>query len=147
MKADDLIEKEIMDVLHKFAESYSKRDMERLSLLLSPDPDVVLIGIGPDEKRIGLDAIKTQFESDWSEFEVANILFNLVSISAADNFAWVTADTLYKMEVEEHNLLFPCYLTVVLQKHEDKWLIVQMHYSAPLVEQPHYDVTQYLSQL
>lgn len=147
MKADKVTEKEVMAVLNKFAESYSKRDLEGLMSLIASDADGVLIGIGSDEKRVGLDEMKIQFEHDWSEFEAASIIFNRVSISAAGAVAWVAADTLFKMTIEGQDLIFPCYHTNVLEKRGDKWFIVQTHYSVPFEERPHSDAKQHLSQL
>jgi ketosteroid isomerase-like protein len=147
MKADSLTEIEVMDVLNKFADFYARRDMDCLISLIATDSDVVLFGMGPDEKRIGLNEMKIQFESDWSEFEAASIRFNWISISAVGDAAWVAADTLFKMTVEGNNLLFPCFLTMVLAKNRGNWFIVHVHYSAPAIELPHFDAMQQLCQL
>jgi hypothetical protein len=136
MKTDILTEKEVMAVLFKFADFYSKRDLEGLISLIDPDSNVVLFGMGPNEKRIGLDEIRIQFKSDWSDFEAASIEFNWVSISATNEMVWLAADSHFKMTVDGHNLIFPCYLTLVLAMNKGKWFIVHMHYSAPAIELP-----------
>jgi ketosteroid isomerase-like protein len=147
MKADDVTEKEVMDVLSKFADCYSKRDIEGLMSLIASDPDVVLFSLDAEGKHIGLDEIKTQFESEWSQFEAASIEFNWTSISAAGTVAWVSANYLYKMTIKGHNIIFTCSVTIILEKRGDRWIMVHGHYSVPVVEQPHSDVEQCLSQL
>jgi hypothetical protein len=141
MKTDSLTEKEVMVVLYKFAEFYAKRDLEGLISLIDPESNVVLFGMGPNEKRIGLDEIRIQFESDWSDFETASIEFNWISISSVSEMAWLAADSLFRMTVDGHNLIFPCYLTMVLAMNKGKWFIVHMHYSAPAIELPHLNVS------
>lgn len=59
MKTDNATETEIMAVLKKFAEYYTKRDMEGVISLIAPGPDVVLYGTEADGKRIGLEGIWT----------------------------------------------------------------------------------------
>jgi hypothetical protein len=63
MKADDVTEREVMDVLIKFADCYSKRDIEGLMSLIASDPDVVLFSLDAEGKHIGLDEIKTNLNA------------------------------------------------------------------------------------
>jgi ketosteroid isomerase-like protein len=147
MKTDDVTEKEVMAVLNKFAEFYSKKDIEGLMSLFSPNTDNVLFGIEPDEKRIGLDKIKLHFELDWTEFEAASVDFNWIHISSAGTVAWIAADLHFKIIVAGLNLIFPCFLTMVLEKNGDKWFIVHTHYSIPVAELPDSDARKHSTQL
>jgi ketosteroid isomerase-like protein len=147
MKADGVTEKEVMDVLSKFADCYSKRDIEGLMSLIASDPDIVLFSLDTEGNHIGLDEIKTQFEREWSQFEAASIEFNWTSISAAGAVAWVSANFLYKVTIKGHIVIFTCSVTIILEKRGDRWIMVHGHYSVPVVEQPHSDVEQHLSQL
>ena len=70
MKADAHTEAAVMATLEQFKQAYEQRDMARLLALFAPDPDVVLIGTGADEKRVGLAEIQTQAERDWSQSPV-----------------------------------------------------------------------------
>jgi len=58
-----------MTVLDKFTESYAKRDLKIAISLIAPDADIVIYGTSADEKRIGPEKIKIQFERDWSQIE------------------------------------------------------------------------------
>lgn len=64
MKANAEIEAGVMAALNKFNKTYEQRDMEGVLSFLIPDPDVIVIGTGQDEKRIGIDEIRIQLERD-----------------------------------------------------------------------------------
>jgi len=131
MKANSVTEKAVMAVLEKFAESYAKRDLKSAMSLIAQDADVVIYGTGADEKRIGPEEIKAQFECDWSQIEDPSLEYNWTSISAAGNVAWVAIDAVFKAKIEGKNMRFPSRITKVLEKRGDKWLIVQGHFSFP----------------
>jgi uncharacterized protein (TIGR02246 family) len=131
MKADSAIEKAVMAVLDKFAESYARGDLESAMSLIAPDADVVIYGTGADEKRVGLEAIRAQFERDWSQIEEPGLEYKWISISAAGNVAWVAIDAVFKAKIDGKNMKFSSRVTKVLEKRGDKWLIVQGHFSFP----------------
>jgi ketosteroid isomerase-like protein len=133
MKADTETEKEIIAVLEKFSETYSNHDINGLLSLIAPDPDVVVYGLEPDEKRIGLDGIKSQLERDWSQKEDAFFEFNKISVSAAGTVAWVAIDAFIKVKADGQSLIIPSFITGVLEKRGDDWLIIQGHFSVPYV--------------
>lgn len=65
-----------MAVLNKFIEAYSNRDMEDSISLFALDDDVIVFGIEPDEKRVGLDGIKEQLTRDRTHTDSATIEIN-----------------------------------------------------------------------
>jgi len=135
MKADDVTKKEVMAVLSKFIEAYSKRDLEGVISLIAPDPDACLIDIEPDEKRVGLDAIKMQLTRDWSQYEASSYEINWISISAAGVVAWMASEVLFKVKAKGNSLIFPCCATAIFEKRGDRWFIMQGHFSVPDVKQ------------
>jgi ketosteroid isomerase-like protein len=135
LKADDVTEKEVTAIINKFIETYSKRDMEGLTSLIAPDPDVCLFDIEPDEKWVGLNAIEIQLTSDWSQYEASSYEINWIKVSAAGVVAWIASEVHFKVKSKGHSLIFPCYATAVLEKRGDKWFIMQGHFSMPEVKQ------------
>jgi uncharacterized protein (TIGR02246 family) len=131
MKADSETEKAVKAVLDKFAESYAKRDLKSAISLIAPDADVVMYGTGADEKRVGPEAIKAQFERDWSQIEEPALEYSWISISAAGNVAWASIDAILKAKIDGKKTKFPTRVTKVFEKRGDKWLIVQGHFSFP----------------
>lgn len=136
MKADNVTEKEVMSVLNKFTEYYSKQDTKSLMSLFAPDDDVVVYSTEPDEKSVGFDGIKLILDHDWSGNKSLSIEFNWTSISAAGSVSWVAADACLKVNAEGQNFIFSSRITYVLEKRGDEWLIVQGHFSIPTLKQP-----------
>ncbi|MEE9379230.1 MAG: nuclear transport factor 2 family protein [Candidatus Lokiarchaeia archaeon] len=130
------IEEEITEVIKKFAEAYEKKDLDTALSFFAPDPNVVVYGSGVDEKRIGLDEIRAQFERDFAQTEAASLEYDWKSISGSEPFAWLAADVTFKATTQGQEMTFKGRYTSLFEKREDKWLILQMHFSMPSSAQP-----------
>jgi len=135
MKADAKTEAEVMSVLNKMCEGYSKRDLNGLVALFATDEDLVAIGSGEDEKCIGPARLKVQLERDFAQSESMSVNFEWLSISTAGSVAWVAADCVFDVRVSGEEIRLRGRLTAVLEKRGDRWLIVQEHVSMPSGEQ------------
>ena len=135
MKADAQTEAAVLASLNRFAEAYARRDMNGLIGLWASDPDVMVIGTGADEKRVGLAEIKAQAQRDWSQSESASLEIGWTSVSAAGSVAWVAADCVIRAEAGGEKMSLPARLSGVLEKRGDNWLWVQFHASLPTAEQ------------
>lgn len=135
MKADQQTETAAMSVLNTFSDAYVRRDLDELLSVFAPDADVVLIGTGPDERRIGSSEIKAQAERDWAQSENSRLQWKWHSVSAAGPVAWLAAEGLMQAKVHGHDLSLPIRLTSVLEKRGNKWLFVQSHASVPAAAQ------------
>ena len=135
MQADAQTEAAVKAVLDRFAENYTKRDLEGMMALFAPDADVVMYGTGADEKRVGSGEIRAQVERDWSQSEATTITYGWTSVSAAGSAAWAAADLTFKAKVGEQELTLEGRLTNVLENRGGKWLIVQGHFSLPAADQ------------
>jgi len=121
----------VIAVLNRLFRAYEERKIDDLLALLAPDPDVVLIGTGVDEKRVGRDEIKALAERDWTQSEASSFEFGWTSVSKAGSVALVAADGNMHVKTAEQEAAFPLRLTAVLDKREGKWLVCQFHLSAP----------------
>jgi len=135
MKADAKTEAEVMAVFDRMRECYAKRDLSGLVALFATDPDVIGIGSGADEKRIGPDQLKIQLERDFAQCESLSMKFEWLSISSAGSVAWVAADCVLDIRVSGEDMTLSGRLTAVLEKRGDCWLIMQEHLSMPSSEQ------------
>ena len=135
MKADAKTEAEVMSILNKLIEGYESRDMDSVLSCYAPDPDLVCIGTGVDEKRIGLNEVKAQLERDLAQSAAISVEQGWSSVSAAGSVAWVAADATIHVKASGQEISFPGRLTAVLEKRGGKWLIVQRHFSVPDREQ------------
>ena len=99
MKADQKTETEVMAVLNQLMETYSKQDVDNALELYAPDSDVVTIGTGVDEKRIGLAERRVQLERDFAQVKDISIQLDWYSISSSGSVAWVAADIIARGKI------------------------------------------------
>jgi uncharacterized protein (TIGR02246 family) len=135
MKADKKIEAEVMAVITRFLETYTRHDVEGVLALLAPDPDVTLIGTGADEKIVGIEKARKQIKRDYEQAGDISIKLGPVSISAAGPVAWVYADSTWQVKLGGQEMKYECRWTLVLEKRQGNWLIVQSHLSVPAQSQ------------
>jgi class 3 adenylate cyclase/ketosteroid isomerase-like protein len=135
VKADAKTEAAVMAVLNGMVEAYGKRDMDGLLGFFAPDSDVVLIGTGADEKRIGLAEVRALFERDWSQTDATYLALGWISVSAAGSLAWVAADMTAHVILGGQEMSYPGRFTAVLEQRGDRWLFAQMHFSLPAYAQ------------
>ncbi len=134
MKADEKTEAAVIESLNKFVQAYSKKDLDGVLSLFAPDPDVMFIGTGKDEKCFGLMELKSQVEYDWSQCETLSMEIGWSTVSMAGNVAWLAADVIVRATAGLQEVSVPVRLTAVLEKREDQWFFVQWHGSLPATE-------------
>ena len=135
MKADPKTEAAVIAVMNKLIEAFEKRDLDSGLALFAPDPDVVFIGTGGDEKCIGLAEIKAELERAFAQSKEASIQLGWHSVSAAGSVAWLAADAIIRAKVSGQKISFPVRFTTVMEQRGDKWLVVQSHDSLPAAGQ------------
>jgi len=135
MKADAKTEAEVMKVMNQSMEAFIRRDPDALLAMYAHDPDLVVIGTGGDEKRVGLAEIRALFERDFTQFEDASFNFGWHSVSAAGSVAWVAVDLILNLKASGQETSLQVRLTAVLEKRAERWLIVQEHGSLPAAGQ------------
>ena len=135
MKAEPKTEAAVMSVMKQLFEAFNKRDLDSFLALFAPDPDVVFIGTGGDEKCIGLAEIKAELERALRQSQQSSIQLGWYSVSAAGTVAWVAADTVIRVKVSVQEISFPVRFTTVLEQRGNKWLVVQSHDSMPAAGQ------------
>lgn len=132
MKADSKIVAEVVSVLNRFANAYAHRDKDALLALFTPDPEVLLLGTGPNEKCLGLEEIAAQAERDWAQSENLSLDFTWHSVCAKGPVAWVATEGVARITTAEDNLTLPLRWTVVMEERNGQWLIAQSHASLPI---------------
>ena len=135
MKPDAKTEAEVMSVMNQSMEAFVKRNLDALLALYAHDPDLVVIGTGADEKRVGLAETKALFERDFTQFEDASFKFGWHSVATAGSVAWVAVDLVLSLKASGQETSLQVRLTNVLEKRAERWLIVQEHGSLPAAGQ------------
>lgn len=131
MKADRDTETGVMELINNFLEAYARHDLEETLAFLAPDPDLFLFGTGIDERVIGIEEVRRQLKRDFEQSGDISIKLRNVTVSAAGSVAWVAAESNWKVKTAEHDATYDLRWTMVLEKREGRWLIVQSHLSAP----------------
>jgi ketosteroid isomerase-like protein len=137
MKADQRTTAEVTQTFKAMFEAYKKKDLQATLSYWAPDPDLVAIGTGADEKAVGLTQFTESLKRDWAQGELQSIGVTDFSVSAAGLVAWFSADITLHGTSTDGNFDFQTRLTGVMEKRNGKWLWVQMHLSTPSCEQEH----------
>jgi ketosteroid isomerase-like protein len=102
---------------------------------MAPDDDVVGIGTGPDEWRVGPAAFRAQLERDLAQSEALSVDYEPLVVSEAGPVAWVAGRATVQAWVDGQDLALTGRFTAVLEQREGRWLLMQTHFSLPAAEQ------------
>ncbi|GAB6055949.1 hypothetical protein JCM15415_12650 [Methanobacterium movens] len=131
MKVDAVTEKEVKEVLNLYAKFYQEKDLDSLLNLCAPDQDLIFIGAGEDEWVQGWDEIKKGFKRDLEQADEIKIDYGSLNISASGPVAWSSSTMHMEVVVDDEKVILKGRLSMILEKREDKWLIVHLHFSIP----------------
>ncbi|HEX5881078.1 MAG TPA: nuclear transport factor 2 family protein [Actinomycetota bacterium] len=135
MEASPQTQTAVEATLRQWADAYSKRDLDRALALIAPDDDVVGIGTGHDEWRVGPEEFKAQVERDFSQAEALSVAYEPLVVSEAGPVAWVAGRVSVQARVDGQDLSLAGRFTAVLERRDDRWLLMQTHFSLPAAEQ------------
>jgi ketosteroid isomerase-like protein len=131
MKLTEGTEIGVNSTLDKVAEAFEERDLDKMMSLFSPDEDIVVIGTGVDENKVGKTEVRSLFKRDWSQSEASSIVYNRKAISSEGKVAWATAEAAFYARIGSREIHLPTRLTIIMKKVGKKWLIVHWHASLP----------------
>jgi ketosteroid isomerase-like protein len=135
MEASPQTQTAVEATLRQWADAYNKRDLDRALALIAPDDDVVGIDTGHDEWRVGPEEFKAQVERDFSQAEALSVAYEPLVVSEAGPVAWVAGRASVQARVDGQDLSLAGRFTAVLERRDDRWLLVQTHFSLPAAEQ------------
>jgi ketosteroid isomerase-like protein len=135
MKADQQTQTEVTQTFKGMFEAYKKQDLQGVLSFWAPDPDIVVIGSGEDEKGVGVAQLTDSLNRDWAQGVVSSIGVKNFIVSAAASVAWLSADINFHGKAAVGEFDMPLRLTGVMEKRYGRWLWVQMHLSTPNVAQ------------
>jgi ketosteroid isomerase-like protein len=136
MRPDPRTESEIKQTMEELFQAYQRQDVEAVMALVSPDADAVWLGTGPDEKAVGPQQLRACFQRDFSQSHAVRITTRWMNMWAHGEVAWVAAECDWKLTAEGQTVSMPgMRLTAVLQRWSGHWILQQLHFSMPHVEQ------------
>ena len=135
MKASPPTQAAVQATLQQWKDAYSRRDLDGVLAVMAPDDDVVGIGTGPDEWRVGPEAFRAQLERDFAQSEALSVDYEPLVVSEAGPVAWAAGRATVQARVDGQDLALTGRFTAVLEQREGRWLLMQTHFSLPATEQ------------
>ena len=135
MKASPPTQAAVQATLQQWKDAYSQRDLDGALAVIAPDDDVVGIGTGPDEWRVGPEEFKAQLERDFAQSEALSVDYEPLVVSEAGPVAWVAGRATVQARIDGQDLTLTGRFTAVLEQRGDRWLLMQTHFSLPAAEQ------------
>jgi ketosteroid isomerase-like protein len=124
MRADPKTEASVVKIVKQCFEAFAKKDLDAILAFVAPDPDVILIGTGGDEKGVGLAEVRNILGRAFAQFEEATFEFGWHSVSAAGPVALLAADVNLYVKTSDRQITEQLRLTVVLEQRGERWLII-----------------------
>jgi ketosteroid isomerase-like protein len=135
MRASSRTQAAVQATLQQWKDAYSQQDLDGALAVIAPDDDVVGIGTGPDEWRLGPQEFKAQLERDFAQSEDLSVAYEPLVVSEAGPVAWVAGRATVQARVDGQDLTLTGRFTAVLEQREGRWLLMQTHFSLPAAEQ------------
>jgi uncharacterized protein (TIGR02246 family) len=130
VRADAQTEAALLEILERFCSRFAARDAGGVMQLFAPDADVVMVTSeesllrGPDEIEAFLHRYvrgTTRYSWTWDRR----------GVSAARSVGWLLAEGTETVAAEGREEKHPYRMSVVCEKRDGRWLLVQIHGSSP----------------
>jgi ketosteroid isomerase-like protein len=135
MQASPSTQAAVQATLQQWKDAYSRRDVDGALAVMAPDEDLVGIGTGPDEWRVGPAEFKVQLERDFAQSEALSVDYEPLVVSEAGPVAWVAGRARVQARVEGQDVSLTGRFTAVLEQRAGRWLLMQTHFSLAAAEQ------------
>jgi ketosteroid isomerase-like protein len=121
---------ELIGVLERFCSGFANRDTEAVMSVFGPDPDLVVVTSekellrGPAQLKDFLNRYAdgaTTYTWNWHRHDVGS----------AGSVAWLLAEGTETALTDGRSEKHAYRMTMVLVRHEDRWVLVQVHGSSP----------------
>ncbi|HEX2953679.1 MAG TPA: nuclear transport factor 2 family protein [Bacillota bacterium] len=132
MDVNTYADAEVRKALDFWFDAYTNRDAAGLLSMVAPDDNVVFIGMDADEKKLGREGLLEGIQRDFAQADSITVELPWVSIAGSGTVAWVAADYIYNVTSKNLNVQVRGRLTLIMEKRDEKWLIVHAHFSTPV---------------
>lgn len=135
MQADEDIEAAVRAVLRAVNDALERRDLDGLLTLFASDPDVSLIGSEAGETAVGPSELRMFFEGLFARAGTFSFDWDSSTVSARGDIAWFVADASTRYLEGQHVTEIPYRTTGILERQQDRWLLIHYHGSEPVPPQ------------
>jgi len=120
-------------VMEKYAQAYSKKDLEGIMAIAAED--FFGYGTGPDEDVYGKKQLRAQVERDLSQSDRISMHLGPSHVSGKGDVAWYAGSCTVEATASGQDIRMVGRITAVLKKEGGRWLIAMCHFSMPFGEQ------------
>ena len=128
--ADVQTEAALLEILERFCSRFAARDAEGLMRIFARDADVVMVTSeeallrGPDEVRTFLRRyVEASTTYSWT--------WDRCGVSAAGTVGWLLAEGTESPTEGDREEKHPYRMSMVCEKRDGRWLLLQVHGSSP----------------
>lgn len=129
---------QVKAVLDQMIEASEAEDMASLSRVYAHDDDMVIFGTDAGERLVGWDVLKDlmQKQFDATENSKISVRDEVIKVHHSGRIAWFSEVIDWELTAGGQAVqLEGLRATGVLEKRKGGWVIVQLHYSMPVVSQ------------
>jgi uncharacterized protein (TIGR02246 family) len=130
VRADVETEAALLEILERFCSGFAARDAEGVMQLFAPDADIVMVTSeesllrGPDE----VDAFLHRYARGTTTYSWT---WDRRDVSATGPVGWLLAEGTETTAAEGREEKHPYRMSVVCEKRNGRWFLVQIHGSSP----------------
>ena len=130
MRADPPTEAALLDILERFCSGFAARDADGVAQLFAPDADVVMVTSEEPLLRgpAKVTAILRRYAKGSTTYSWT---WDRRDVSAAGGAGWLLAEGVETAAAEDHEEKHPYRMSMVCEKRDGRWLLVQVHGSSP----------------
>ena len=129
-----LVEAFVRASLTRFAEVYSRRDVDGIMASYSDSPSIVAVGANAEHGRfVGPEAIRKAYSRDLARATSIRMSFDDALVTVHDDVAWLVADGHACMQAVDGSMVAASgRLSAVLRRERGRWLFMMTHWSFPI---------------
>ena len=132
MKASTETQSSILSTMDQVWKCWSGKRWDDLIEIFVPDPDLRVIGTGIGEIYLGTESLKAHWkDSEHRVGKMESLEYEDPLVSESGNVAWFSAGLKIEFPSDEGTLNIYLRCSVIFERRENRWLIAQMHLSAP----------------
>ncbi|NIV10801.1 MAG: hypothetical protein GWN62_05790 [Aliifodinibius sp.] len=125
----------VREVVVQMARAMQSEDVEMISNIVAHDPDMVNFGTDAAERWVGWDDFEASVRKQFQAFGASEVSASnqVIKVHPSGQVAWFSEIMDWSIETQGQQVdLKGLRLTGVLEKHNDEWVLVQMHFSVPV---------------
>lgn len=131
MRADQDIHAAVVAALDRYTQLVSDRDVDGVCALFLDDPDITYLGSEPEDAATGPQQVRELMTRVLGRPQTYVIRWQTRLVSARGDVAWVAADTVVHVRIQDQEWRGPYRVSVILEYRDGNWRIAHFHGSEP----------------